>query len=191
MTDDGIARPLDWEETAAALAADRPWLSPAELHGLLCGSVCADGIGPGDDAWLQRIWQHVGEDIGDAVDHGELVTFRLRAAANLDADDFGFLLLLPSEEAPLQDRVAALASWCGGFLSGFGLAGGRTDGLEDDAAEALEDMAAICHVDEAVDGAEAEESDYAELTEYVRMGVLLVLSNVRGEGRGEAPEELE
>lgn len=187
MTDPDLEAPLDWEETASALTASRPWLTPAELHGLFCGSVCADGAGPAGDAWLQRIRQHVGEDLVDGADPDELVAFRTRAAGNLDADDFGFALLLPPDDGALDDRVTALAGWCAGFLSGFGLGGGRTEGLDADAAEALEDFAAICRVDDAVDGAEAEESDFIELVEYVRMGVLVILASVRGAAASAAP----
>ena len=191
MTEGNAGRRLDWDETAAELVSTRPWISPAELHGLLCGSVCAGGEAPGDDAWLQRVWQHAGEDLADGADHAELVAFRERALGNLEADDFGFDLLLPDEETLLRERVSALASWCAGFLSGFGLGGGRTDGLEEDALTALKDMAAIAGVDAEVDDDDGDESDFSELVEYVRMGVLVILTGSRASGPADdAPEPL-
>ena len=36
----------------------------------------------------------------------------------LNALSFDFDLLLPAEEADLDDRVAALAAWCHGFVTG-------------------------------------------------------------------------
>lgn len=175
---------LDWDVTAAALASARPWISPAELHGLLCGSVCAQGQAPGDDDWLQRVWQHAGEDLADGADHGELFAFRARAVANLEAEAFDFDLVVPGEDAPLDDRVQAVASWCAGFLSGYGLGGGST-ALEPDAVMALEDFAAIARVDPEVDESEQDEADLVEVVEYVRMGVLVILDAVRaGDGGG-------
>src|SRR5690606_10038392 len=38
----------------------------------------------------------------------------------LRSTEFGFEPLLPGDDAPLADRVAALAAWCGGFLYGVG-----------------------------------------------------------------------
>jgi uncharacterized protein YgfB (UPF0149 family) len=179
MTELRDDRRLDWDEAAASLTSTRPWFLPAELHGLLCGSVSASGTAPGDDAWLQRVWQHAGEDIADGADHAELIAFRARAVANLDTESFDFDLLLPDEDAPLEERVQALAAWCGGYLSGYGLGGGSTDGLDEDALTALHDVAAIAGVDTDVDGMEQEESDLAQLVEYVRMGVLVILTSVR------------
>jgi|AntRauTorcE11898_2_1112593.scaffolds.fasta_scaffold15994_2 uncharacterized protein YgfB (UPF0149 family) len=191
MTEGNAGRRLDWDETAAALTSTRPWISPAELHGLLCGSVCAGGEAPGDDAWLQRVWQHAGEDLADGADHAELIGFRERALGNLEADDFGFDLLLPDEETLLRERVSGLASWCAGFLSGFGLGGGRTDGMEEDALTALRDMAAIAGVDAEVDDDDGDESDFSELVEYVRMGVLVILTGSRAaDPANDAPEPL-
>lgn len=187
MSEPRAPRRLDWDEAAASLTSARPWMSPAELHGLLVGSVCADGVGPSDDAWLQRVWQHAGEDIADGADHGELVAFRVRALANLEADGFDFDLLLPDEDAPLSERLQALAAWCGGFLSGYGLGAGRIEGLEEDAVTALHDIAAIATVDTDVDDGEQEETDFMQLVEYVRMGVLVVLTAVRA-GAGDGGE---
>mgnify|MGYP006430961287 FL=1 len=190
MTEGNAGRRLDWDKTAAALTSTRPWISPAELHGLLCGSVCAGGEAPGDDAWLQRVWQHAGEDLADGADHAELIGFRERALGNLQADDFGFDLLLPDEETLLRERVAALASWCAGFLSGFGLGGGRTDGMEEDALSALKDLAAIAGVDAEVDDGDGDEADFSELVEYVRMGVLVILNGSRAGAPADSPEPL-
>ncbi|MEE4360565.1 MAG: UPF0149 family protein [Pseudomonadales bacterium] len=168
--------PLDWDETAASLASDQPWITPGELHGLLCGCICALGRTPDDDSWLQYLWQHAGEDPGLELDHPTLARFRSDAARALYADDFAFQPLLPDEDQALADRLAALGGFCSGFLSGFGLAGGSLEGLEEDAVTALRDLAAITQVEADVDGAEDEEQDFTELTEYVRMAVLLILA---------------
>jgi uncharacterized protein YgfB (UPF0149 family) len=178
---------LDWDLSAAALASVRPWLSPAELHGLLCGSVCAEGGPLDDDRWLQRVWQHLGEDPAADADHGMLARFGTEGVASLLADDFAFAPLLPEDDAALDARLRALAGFCAGFLSGYGLGGGRVEGLEEDAVTALMDLAAIARVETDVAGAEQEEADFAELSEYVRMAVLVVLG-ARRTGEGDEPE---
>ena len=169
---------LDWEEASTVLAAFEPWCSPAELQGLLCGAVCADGRGPTDDGWLELIHAHGGDDLGGGADVAPLLEFRARVLASLVDDTLAFPLLLPDDDAALSLRLESLGLWCGGFLSGFGLSGGTTDGLDEDAVSALEDMAAIADVDPESEGGEAAEGQYLEVGEYVRMGVLMLLASV-------------
>ena len=169
---------LDWEEASAVLAAFEPWCSPAELQGLLCGAVCAVGVGPQDDAWFALVHQHSGEDLAAGRDATPLLRFRDRVLAGLFDETLAFPLLLPDDDALLSDRLTALGVWCGGFLSGFGLSGGNIDGLEEDAVSVLEDMVAISEVDPEADESDASEGQFLDVTEYVRMGVLLLLTGV-------------
>ena len=178
MSFDDDALQLDWDEASATLAAVSPWASPAELQGLLCGAVCADGQAPTDDGWLELVVVHGGEDLA-ATDATPLLGFRDRVLAGLVDDALAFPLLLPDDESPLSTRLEALALWCGGFLSGFGLHGGNTDGLDEDAVDFLEDLSAIAQVDDESEEGEAAESQYAEVSEYVRMGVLLMLASIQ------------
>ena len=170
---------LDWEEAADALAAVDPWCSPAELQGLLCGAVCADGRGPGDEAWLELIHAHAGEDLPAGADERPLQSFRERVLAGMADEMLAFPLLLPEDDTPLATRLEALGLWCGGFLSGFGLGGGNVDNMEEDGIAMLEDMAAICDVDANEDDSEPAEAQFLEVSEYVRMGVLLLMSAVQ------------
>ena len=99
--------------------------------------------------------------------------------AGLVDDTLAFPLLLPDDEVALSTRLEALALWCGGFLSGFGLRGGNTDGLDEDAVDFLEDLTAIADVDDETEEGEAAEGHFAEVSEYVRMGALLMLASVQ------------
>ena len=73
-------------------------------------------------------------------------------------------------------RTSALAEWCQGFLYGLG-AGNIPDAsrLPGEVGEIVRDFAEITRA--GVDGAETEESNesaYAELVEFVRVGVQLL-----------------
>lgn len=164
---------LEWDAASAALTAVHPWVSPAELHGVLCGAVVA-GEAPGDDRWLQLIWEHVGEDLAADADLEQLLGFLRQGLAGLERDNFDFRPLLPDDDAPLSERVQALAGYCGGFLSGFALSGGSTDALDEDGHEALKGMVAISGADADVSGSDDDESDFLELSEFVRMAVLML-----------------
>jgi len=148
----------------------------AEAHGWLCGALCVrEGFGAAD--WLGEL----ADDANRAA--GELPALRELHAETRDAlrsPDFAFLPLLPEEEAPLAERVAALAGWCGGFLYGIGAAGANDAAARTgDVGEILQDLAEISRAElEPGRGADAGEADYAELQEFVRAGAQLAFEEL-------------
>jgi hypothetical protein len=148
----------------------------AEAHGWLCGALCVrEGFGAAD--WLAEL----ADDATGAA--GELPALRELHAETRDAlrsPDFAFAPLLPAEEAPLAERVAALAGWCGGFLYGIGAAGANDAAARTgDVGEILQDLAEISRAElEAGRGADAGEADYAELQEFVRAGAQLAFEEL-------------
>ena len=164
---------LDLPECAALAEAVRGAglaIDPSELHGSLCGFLCGGGSCDAGN-WIQRLEL----DSVRAPAHGDALD-RLRSAttAQFDAQDFGFELLLPADDAPLSVRADALVAWCRGFLGGFGLAAPDSAGLSDEAAEALQDLAHIAASDLAYEETEADEDALAEIVEFVRVAALLL-----------------
>jgi uncharacterized protein YgfB (UPF0149 family) len=172
--------------TALALNAART-LSVAELHGAACGLACC---GMSEDL-VQDLVDLVG---AEAVADAEAVeTFVSASIGELMAEDLSFMPLLPDEEAALADRVVALGEWCGSYLAG--LAAGLTrlddaslDDLPLEVREIVQDFAAITDIDPdllaaapGAGAANAEEADYAQLQEFVKVGVLLVMSMLLNE----------
>ena len=88
------------------------------------------------------------------------------------------VLLLPTDDAPLADRAAALGQWCQGFLHGFGVNAGGLE-LSTDAKEVLQDLAAISQVQDALEESEDGEGDYMEVMEYLRVAPLLLFTETR------------
>ena len=86
-------------------------------------------------------------------------------------------------------RTAALAEWCQGFLYGLG-AGAITDasGWPGEAGEIVRDFAEITRAGvDAQQGEESNESAYAELVEFVRVGVQLLFEDLAAARRPPAP----
>jgi len=150
---------------------------PAELHGTLTGLLCANG-NAGADIWLQNLFPNVpnGDLLGEEA-FGELKKLHETARESLNATDCEFQLLLPDDDSNLDQRVHALGEWCQGFLVGLSL-GGICDfkTLPEDAREIAEDLIEIARADSSYsfDGSEEDEHAYAELVEYLRVGVLLI-----------------
>ena len=150
---------------------------PAELHGTLTGLLCANGNARAD-IWLQNLFPCMpnGDLLGDEA-FDELKKLHETARESVNATDCEFQLLLPDDDSDLDQRVHALGEWCQGFLVGLSL-GGISDfkALPEDAREIAEDLVEIARADSSYsfDGSEEDEHAYAELVEYLRVGVLLI-----------------
>ncbi len=145
---------------------------PAEFHGLLCGMLCAD---PGltRAGWLKAISREIRD-----LDADNAVLQQLYQATHIqiDSDSLDFHLLLPDDDQALGERALALGDWCQGFLSGLGLGGlSATAELPGEADEFIQDVSQIAQLGlDAGDDEESDETAYAEIVEYLRVGVLLL-----------------
>jgi uncharacterized protein YgfB (UPF0149 family) len=146
-------------------------LAPGELHGLVCGlAVTNDGGFPYDE-----FVDLAGADA--LTDEDSVKQFVSAALENLVDEELAFAPLVPDDERVLSLRVGALADFCAGFLSGFGagVKTGRAD-LPVDIQEIIRDFASISGIDEEAAEDEQDESSYTEIYEYVRVGVMLVMT---------------
>ena len=158
------------------LTASGHSVSPAELHGHLLGRSCA-GAGFDAEGWLVEASELLAGEPQDNV-RNALIGLQEMVKGELTSDDMTVVLLLPTDDAPLPDRAAALGQWCQGFLSGFGLTR-RAYSLSDEANEVLRDLAAIAQVQDALEESEDGESDYMEVMEYLRVAPLLLFTETK------------
>lgn len=174
-----------------ALAGLAAAVDVAECHGLLCGMLC------GPDQFQPRIWfEQVTGDGNLALIQdlqGDHVLWEmLRLTINdMDADDFSFQLLLPTDDEPLGARAFALGAWCRGFLAGFGLTHrGGLDQLSGEGRDYLRDLSKICRVGPAEDSTDAAEREFFEIVEYARMGAILLREETRCVTAGISEKEI-
>jgi uncharacterized protein len=165
---------------ASALADAGSPLSAAELHGGLCGALCAAGPEAGA-AWLDRCAQ----ECGPQAAFGELLdTLHRESWRALTGTEMEFAPLLPHDSEALAARVQALASWCNGFVVGLGLGGLHLDADAQANEEILEIVRDFIEIGKADVDAETEsdveeaESSYAEVAEFVRVGVQIVFEEI-------------
>jgi uncharacterized protein YgfB (UPF0149 family) len=148
----------------------------AQIHGLLCGYVCAtpdkfdsqwEGMLPGlkDNKKAYTSLQQV-----IAVSYQQLREF-----------SFEFGLVLPGEKTDINVRAEALGLWCQGFLTGLELGQVPIQNREPgQVTEALEDLIEISGIGFG-DIAENDEDEtaYFELVEYVRLSVLMIFHELK------------
>lgn len=171
---------MEFDELANALLEQGEMLSPAELHGCLCG-LLGGGFAGDVESLLAALEQTL-----DVSLHGSLAdavaTLHRELLACLIEGSFDFQPLLPEDDLELPQRVLAMASWCRSFLSGYAQArvqaNAQTGAVAPDSAEALRDFAGIAQASSEDDEFESEddaERHYAELLEYVRVAAMNVL----------------
>lgn len=154
-------------------------LSTAELHGATIGI----GMIGAEHFELEDLVELLGVDA--LSDGARVARFVNEALAALYADDLSFALLLPDEDAPQGERLESLAGWCQSFLAGLA-AGLSRRGISsltevpDEVREIVADFAAIAQLDTEDDT--ADEGDFVQLEEFVKVGVLLILSLVSDAG---------
>jgi len=153
----------------------------AESHGTLCGALCA-GL-DSDAPWLEHILdQATGTPEAQRRCREALTALRDSTHGQLAGGSLEFAPLLPDDELSLADRTDALSEWCQGFLYGIGLAGDRLklEELSEECGEILKDISQISQAGFEGDGASDEdETAYAEIVEYVRMGVQLLYEELQ------------
>lgn len=157
-------------------------LDPAEAHGLLCGLLAVDVATP-TERCLSEVMRGVDPQDANAEPTRRLLDALVKQVrSSLVDEDFEFQPLLPRPDAPLAERVRALGRWCENFSAGVGLAGmsaQQAGSLSEPVNEFIRDAGEIARVELDDDADEGGEEAYAELLEYVRIGVLLVGEELR------------
>lgn len=164
------------DELNQALEQVETEMRAVECHGTLCGLFCARGQFD-KPAWLDFIAH--GLDANDLLKRDALAALGMLhevTSGQLNDSTLDFHPLLPEDDAPVDERIEALAEWCQGFLLGLS-AGGvqQIDALPGEAGEILRDLIEIARADSyELDENEEDEQSYSQLLEYVRTGVLLL-----------------
>ena len=167
---------VEYEEIQQALKAAHSLAEASEAHGTLAGCLCATVAFRFED-WLAEILPDGRADPQATRTLREL--FESTAGA-LGADQMEFAPLLPEDAEPIDARANALGLWCQGFLYGLG-ASPLNDArqLPGEAGEIVRDLSEITRVGvDTADSVESNEGAYAELVEFVRVGVQLLFEEL-------------
>jgi uncharacterized protein len=152
-------------------------VTPSEIHGTLTGLLCANANAE-PAIWQQSMWPN--QPKGDLLAAEARDVFQQThdvTRLQLNEPNCDFQMLLPDDDDSLEQRVNALGDWCQGFLIGLSLGGIKDFApLPEDAREITKDMLEIARAGTSYDleGSEEDENAYAKLTEYLRVGALLI-----------------
>jgi len=169
----------DYITITAALEKLDTEVTPSEVHGTLAGLLSAITSAKAE-LWQHNLWPQTSHDSGDLLAAEALEAFnQLHDITRLQLNDPNceFQLLLPVDDDHIDNRVNALGDWCQAFLVGLALGGIKDFApLPDNAREVANDLVEIARAGSSysLEGNEEDENAYAELVEYIRVGVLLI-----------------
>jgi uncharacterized protein YgfB (UPF0149 family) len=179
LTPSSATPPLDYGRLRDSLADAGAVVAVAELHGGVCGALCAGGPSAAQ-RWLTECLEDAQLDAAATPVQGDLEALVNGSAAMLARRELEFAPLLPDDDAPLDEQVQALALWCQGFLSGVGTTAPnaiRHTRAGAPLPEILRDFAEISRAGLSEDEAKGlGQPDFAlaEIQEYVRVSVQIV-----------------
>ena len=159
---------------------------PSEAHGTLAGALCSSRD-YGLLEWLHEILPDESPE-AEALKSSVLQSIYDAMVRTLTGESADFEPLLPDDDVPLSARADALSSWCQGFLYGLG-SGPASDPskVSAEAGEIIHDLTEITHVGvEADEQNEENENAFAEVVEFVRVGVQLLFVEL-APARGQEP----
>ncbi len=164
-------------------------LGAIESHGALCGMLCAQGSTEAAQWMLCVLGEH--EESSKALQQTgkKLLEIHQISVEQMNNSDAEFELMLPDDDESLEARVEALGTWCQGFVYGLAVGGIKEDTeLPEDSKEIIKDIVEISRagyvVDEEAEMAvmeddEEDEVAFMEVSEYVRMGILLIYEELQ------------
>lgn len=165
-------------------------LGATESHGALCGMLCAQGATEASQWMLYVLGEH--EETSKALQQTgkKLLQIHQLSVEQMNDTEADFELMLPDDDEPLEMRVEALGTWCQGFVYGLAVGGIKEDTeLPEDSKELIKDILEISRAGYVADNeaelsadegvSEEDEVAFMEVSEYVRMGVLLIYEELQ------------
>ena len=152
-------------------------IGPSELHGTLCGLLCATSNTQADNWFVSLVPEIDSNNLLQKEAKQTLMLLYEETQQHLNDPTCDFQLLIPGDYAELATRTISLGDWCQGFIMGFMMSGIKDfRKLPENSAVVAQDIVEIAKIgseynsDNTEDDAEALE----ELIEFVRVGVMLI-----------------
>jgi uncharacterized protein YgfB (UPF0149 family) len=171
-----MTKPIEFFDLEGALFRAEADYGASEVQAIACGMLAVN-TGADKITWVQLIFGEI-----DGNNATQTAAIKMcgdlfeQTKIQLQDSNLALELLLPDENEPLDVRVRSHQEWCSGFILGMALSGVKDfKDLPEDSRELLADFKEIGTAGN-FDLEEEDESEdaLAEISEYIRMGVLLI-----------------
>lgn len=172
---------MDFEQVNEAISPFPELESPAFIQGMLIGLLCGDNDLQ-EAVWVKKLIEEA--QIKSVKESFLKVLDEVFQETNKGLNGSGFELefCIPDDNESLIFRAAMLGQLCEGVLYGLGLIGALNESEKDipeNVRELVDDLGQISRIDiselnDAKALGEQEESDFMELIEFVKVGILTI-----------------
>lgn len=147
--------------------------SAVEAHAVVCGLVCG-GCPLDGKAWLPHLADLINDGFGLPSAVRQSMTHIYEAVVESLMSHKGVEMLLPPDDAPLDERIDALVEWSQAFLAGFGVVQQELGKASEELQEMVRDIANITQVSSELDQEDEEnEAAFLVLYEHIKLGVMM------------------
>jgi len=168
---------FDCDHIESALQSLEADIGPSEIHGTLCGLLCATNDTQADSWFRSLVPESNNNDLLHQEARQSLVLLHEETQRQLNDPTCDFQLLLPGDYVDAVTRTINLGEWCQGFVMGFMMCGIKDfRKLPENSSEVAQDIAEMSRIGSEYESENTEDDAEAleELIEYVRVGVLLI-----------------
>ncbi|WP_455200419.1 UPF0149 family protein [Kaarinaea lacus] len=168
---------FDCEQIESALQDIEADIGASEIHGTLCGLLCATNDTQADSWFLSLVPEIDNNNLLQKEARQSLILLYEETLQQLNDPTCDFQLLLPDDYTDLATRTISLGDWCQGFVMGFMMSGIKDfRKLPENSAEISQDIVEISRIGSEYESENTEDDAEAleELIEFVRVGVLLI-----------------
>lgn len=148
----------------------------SQIHGLLCGYICAMAGNPID------FWEDVFPNTQKSRKGEEMLKELYELTYHqLSEFSFEFMLVLPDDKSDINVRAESLGLWCQGFLTGLEQSDVMARAaINAELKEAMDDIIEIAQLSFGdIASNDEDETAYFELVEYVRLSVLMIFHELK------------
>lgn len=176
-----------YEDVANVLFATASSTSPSEAHGILCGLICASRREDRIVTETSMIASAVDKEDTPSVNIDVLLNLYAITCKQLESMELNLELLLPDDDYDAGIRLQALCEWCHGYLIGLNLTnrdlGQRLSlGLSEEVKGAMQRISELANSEfYSNERNDSNEWDLLEVTEFVRVAVLMIYTEFNSE----------
>lgn len=176
----------NYAEITEALKKTPANYNASQVHGLMCGLICANSGKP-DRQWESLLFGTTKDK--QAVD--VLLQLYETSYHQMSEFSFEFALLLPEDTLDINQRAEALGLWCQGFLTGLEQSKIPLENRPaSEITEAIDDLIEISQVNYGdIATSDEDETAYFELVEYVRLAALMIFHELKSPSSPSNPSE--
>lgn len=148
-------------------------VSPAEIHGILCGLICVEQEYNGK-LWFNSMLQLLQSRGEYALSREIIVVLYDVIGRQLSYDHATFQLAIPNEPVSFMERAIALTSWCRGFICGLGLTDKNSlRNISKETQESLRCISEIARLSfDEIHASDNDKAAYELVIDFVRNTVL-------------------